>query len=266
MKQTPTDNIAEILIEEAQRINCPEFIKSDPVQFPHRFSDVRDIEIVSLLCSNIAWGRREMICRDCNRLLELLENEPYRFVTTGPVEDIEDTLNIHRTFFGRNLKHYLRALRLIYSRHESIDAFCRSAGAQNSDAPAWTLADALRNAMTDANNSPADSRCMPARLDNSALKRLNMALRWLVRNDGIVDLGVWRSLKPAQLFIPLDVHVGNTARQLGLLFRKAQDKKSVMELTTRLREICPEDPVLLDFALFGLGIEANRQSDIRDLQ
>lgn len=265
MKSIITDDISTTLIAEAQRINRPEFINSDPVQFPRRFSDIRDIEIAALLCSNIAWGRREMICRDCNRLLDLLDNEPYRFVMSGPIEDIDDSLNIHRTFFGRHLKHYLRALQLIYSRHENFDAFCSASGAPSAEAPAWQLADTLRQAMSEANNAPADSRCIPVRLENTALKRLNMALRWLVRNDGIVDIGVWKSLKPSQLFIPLDVHVGNTARALGLLNRKAQDKKAVMQLTNRLREIHPSDPVMLDFALFGLGIEANRKGADKDL-
>lgn len=112
----------------------------------------------------------------------------------------------------------------------------------------------MNRALADANGGVADSRCLPLNLDATALKRLNMALRWLVRRDGIVDLGLWESLTPAQLYVPVDVHVGNVARELGLITRRANDRRTAMELTAELRTVCPDDPVLLDFALFGIGI------------
>lgn len=250
-----SDSLAERLLTEARRINAPEFALSDPVQFPRMYSDLRDIEVTALLTSNIAWGRRDMICRDCRRLLDLMGGEPYRFTVSGAFEDVADSLNIHRTFFGRHLKHYLRGLRLVMSRYGSVDAMSAAVGAGASDAPSWTLAEALRGAMAEANGCGADSRCIPSGLATTALKRLNMALRWLVRDDGIVDLGVWRSITPAQLFIPLDVHVGNTSRRLGLTSRRANDRRTAVEITEALRIVSPADPVLLDFALFGLGIE-----------
>jgi uncharacterized protein (TIGR02757 family) len=86
----------------------------------------------------------------------------------------------------------------------------------------------------------------------SACKRINLALRWLVR-EGPVDTGLWKSIKPAALYIPLDVHVARTARKLGLLTRKSNDRKAVVELTEKLREFCKEDPVKYDFVLFGIG-------------
>ena len=104
-----------------------------------------------------------------------------------------------------------------------------------------------------------DSRCLPLNLDTTALKRVNMALRWLVRDDGIVDLGVWNALKPSQLYIPLDVHVGNTARSLGIITRKANDKKTTLELTRELAALRPDDPVWYDYALFGIGVGAGVQ-------
>ena len=106
----------------------------------------------------------------------------------------------------------------------------------------------------EANGGNADSQCLPTKLANTALKRVNMALRWLVRDDGIVDMGVWNVIRPSQLFIPLDVHVGDTARALGLVARKANDRRTVEELTGILRQMRPEDPVIYDFALFGIGI------------
>lgn len=246
--------LARQLLDMAASINTPEFALADPVQFPRRFTDVADIEVASLLCATVAWGRRSMICRDCDRLLTLMHAEPHRFVMQGDIDAIPDTLNIHRTFFGRDLKHYLRGLRLIYSHYPTLDAMCAHRIAPDDEAPAWQFAALLATAMSDANGGLPNSQCVPTHLDQTALKRINMALRWLVRRDGIVDLGVWQSITPDRLYIPLDVHVGNTARSLGLLSRKANDRKAVFELTGKLRQVCPHDPVLLDFALFGMGI------------
>lgn len=252
---TMTENdLRDLLDSEAARINNPAFIADDPVQFPRRYSDLRDIEITSLLTSAIAWGNRKMICRDCDRLLSLMENKPYRFVIEGAFEDLPDG-NIHRTFFVRNLKHFMRGLRDIYSRHESLADFAKTKGVADDKFPAWRLVEALNSSLAAANGGESDSRCLPLNLGTSALKRVNMALRWLVRNDGIVDLGVWDFMKPSQLYIPLDVHVGDTARELGLLTRKAADRRSVMEITDHLRHFRPDDPVIYDYALFGIGMK-----------
>lgn len=247
--------MAQLLEREAARIHCPEFVTADPVQFPRRFDRKDDIEIVSLLGSHLAWGNRKMICRDIERLLDRMEGEPARWVRCGEFESVSDEENIHRTFFGRNLKHFCRGLQKILAENQTIDDFCRRCGAPQSAAPAWTLAAAMNQQMAEANGGQSDSRCLPLALDSSALKRLNMALRWLVRqDDGIVDLGVWDSLTPAQLFIPLDVHVGNTSRALGLTSRKANDRRTTEEITAALRSLRPDDPTFYDFALFGIGV------------
>lgn len=248
------DDIAELLESEAARINSTDFIAADPVQFPRRFSSQADVEIVSLLAAHLAWGNRKMICRDVERLLALMEHRPALYVAEGAFEELPDELNIHRTFFARNLKHMLRGVRRIYATHGSLDAFCRSCGASLSEFPAWTLAEAMNREMAEAGGGVGDPRCLPLNLNTTALKRLNMALRWLVRNDGIVDMGVWRSLTPAQLYIPLDVHVGDTARNLGLVTRRANDRRTVVDLTETLRTLRPDDPVYFDFALFGIPL------------
>ena len=249
----PSD-IVELLDTEARRINHPDFISADPVQFPRRFTDPRDIEIAALLCSTIAWGNRQMICRDCNRMLALMDNQPYSYVADEGYEELPDQ-NIHRTFFAENMRHYLRGLHAIYKRYGSLQEFARARGvAAHPDAP-WVLAREIGAELAAANEGVADSRCLPTNMRTTALKRLNMALRWLVRRDGIVDLGIWDVLTPAQLYIPLDVHVGNTARDLGLLTRRSDDRRSVEELTAVLRELRPDDPALYDYALFGIGIE-----------
>lgn len=247
-------DLRELLDSEARRINSEAFIADDPVQFPRRFSSLPDIEITALLCATLAWGNRRMICRDCEKLLTLMDNQPYAYVIDEGYLDLDPDINIHRTFFGRNLRHYLRGLHAIYTRHGSLNDFARAIGAGETEAPAWRLAEGLNAELSAANSGCTDSRCLPVNTSTTALKRLNMALRWLVRRDGIVDLGVWDSITPAQLRIPLDVHVGDVSRELGLLCRRSNDRKAVEELTGRLRAFNPDDPTLYDFALFGIGM------------
>ena len=148
----------------------------------------------------------------------------------------------------------LRGLKRIYDAHHSLNDFAAAHRVGESDEPAWRLVELMQQEMMAANAGATDSRCLPTNLTGTALKRINMALRWLVRDDGIVDMGVWSAIRPSQLFIPLDVHVGNTARALGMIDRKANDKKTVLELTAMLRQFRPDDPVIYDYALFGIGV------------
>ncbi len=257
--QTAPEDIRSLLDEQIAKINSPAFIADDPVQFPRRFEELRDIEITSLLSAAIAWGKRTMICRDAERLLEIMDHKPYDFTMDGAYEDLPDDRNIHRTFFARDLKYYLRGLREIYSRFPSLDAFAASLRVGEGEAPAWELARAMGGVLADANGGTFNSQCVPTNLDKTALKRINMALRWLVRDDGIVDMGVWKSIPKSKLFVPLDVHVGNTARDLGLVSRRANDRKTVELLMEPLRRWRPDDPAIYDFALFGIGVTASQQ-------
>ena len=252
-------DLKSFLDAEAARINSPAFISDDPVQFPRRFEDPRDIEIVSLLSATIAWGNRRMICRNCEKMLALMDYAPLQYVMDEGYEDLPD-MNIHRTFFAENFRNYLRGLHRVYSRHGSLQDFARSAGIQHSELPSWALVEALSQELSEANGGRCDSRCLPGNLDNTALKRINMALRWLVRDDGIVDMGIWDVISPSQLYIPLDVHVGNVSRSLGLLTRRSNDRRAVVELTGELRRLRPDDPVIYDYALFGIGIESKTLS------
>lgn len=245
--------LRELLDSEARRINSVDFIADDPVQFPRRFERLEDIEIAALLSATIAWGNRKMICRDCGRLLSMMDNRPSEFVMGEAYEDLPEG-NIHRTFFVKNLRHYLRGLRRVYARHGTLQDFARHHRVGESEAPAWKLVELLNAEMAAANGGLCDSRCLPQNIGSTALKRVNMALRWLVRRDGIVDLGVWDVIDPRQLRIPLDVHVAETSRQLGLLTRRSNDRRAVEELTERLRRFRPEDPAIYDFALFGIGM------------
>ena len=245
------DKIKDLLDEQAFLINTPAFIESDPVQFPHRYTKLQDIEISTFLTATIAWGNRIMILRSADRMLSKMGNSPYDFVMNEGYKTL-GTANVHRTFFEQDLAYMLRGYRSILLRFRSIKDFLETIPDLNT---AWDITRALRSEIIKANDNNLNNKCFPSNFEKSALKRINLALRWLVRNDGIVDLGVWNFIKPSGLYIPLDVHVGNTARGLGVLQRTSNDRKAVEQLTGKLREFCPEDPVKYDFALFGIGID-----------
>jgi uncharacterized protein (TIGR02757 family) len=249
----------DFLEEVVARVNRRDFVESDPVQFPRRYDSLPDIEIAGLLVALISWGKREMILRSAERMLALMGPSPYEWVMNEGYEDLDEGLAVHRTFNTTDLKFIARGLRAAYSAHASLEELF--AGGDMFDGIAR-----LRTVIIDANKQHAaqggpeasfTERSMKhlANPDKgSVCKRLHMFLKWMVRRDGIVDLGLWRRISPAQLYIPLDVHVGNTARRLGLLSRSQDDRRAVEELTARLRELSPDDPVRYDFALFGIGI------------
>lgn len=246
-------DIKTILDEQIERINTKDFIKDDPVQFPHRFEKLQDIEIAAFTTATIAWGKRSMILRDAERMFSIMNNSPYDFVMNKGFETLGKA-NVHRTFFQPDLAYMLRGFHAIYSKYESINGMVKTLDISNNPAPSWKLCETLRELSYMANYNNHNPLCYPANHNNSALKRINLAIKWLVRNDGIVDLGVWDCIKPSQLFIPLDVHVGNTARKLNILNRKSNDRKAVEELTDVLRSYNPNDPIIYDYALFGIGV------------
>lgn len=247
-------DIKLLLDNEAKRVNSSSFIEHDPVQFPRMFTSLQDIEIAAIFSSHIAWGNRKMICRDAERMLQLMHYEPHRYIINGEYEYLDPAKNIHRTFFARHMIHMMRGLRQIYLRYKSLDEFAYTRKIGKSETPAWQLTQILNQVFKDANGGESSRYCFPLNIKTTALKRMNMALRWLVRDDGIIDMGVWSSIKSSQLYIPLDVHVGNVSRELGLLQRRSDDRKAVIELTSNLRSLRPDDPCLYDYALFGIGI------------
>ena len=248
------DELRDLLDGEAERINSLDFIGEDPVQFPRQFSRLQDIEVVALLSAAIAWGNRKMICTDCRKMMELMDYEPYHYVMESEYLRLPD-MNIHRTFFTKDFKYMLGGLRRIFAEFGSLNDFASAKDVAACETPSWQLVALMQEEFSAANGGATNSRCLPTNLATTALKRINMALRWLVRDDGIVDLGVWNAIKPSQLFIPLDVHVGETARALGITSRRSNDRRTVMEITDLLRQMRPHDPVYYDFALFGIGLD-----------
>jgi len=236
----------------------PEFTALDPVQFPRSFKKREDIEISAILSATIAWGRRDMILRSAKKMFALMESSPYEFVKSGGYKKLKKsgiaadgkrTGNIHRTFFESDLFYFCRGLEYCYAKYGRLENLFASAPC------VWDGFFLFRKEMAKANKSKYSAHIANAgssiKENGSACKKLNLALRWLVRKDA-VDSGLWKKIKPQSLYIPLDVHVARTARKLGLLKRKSNDKRAVIELTEKLREFCPEDPVKYDFALFSM--------------
>tara|TARA_B110000967_G_scaffold201720_1_gene239408 strand:- start:2668 stop:3441 length:774 start_codon:yes stop_codon:yes gene_type:complete len=233
--------------------NTPDFIGSDPLQIPHRYVSKEDIEISGFLTATIAWGNRKSIINNANRLMALMDDAPYQFVMQHQPKDLE-SLNsfVHRTFNGLDCIQFMESLKYIYTQHNGLE------GVFNTYAEADSLQRAihhLKQHFFEIDHLQRTQKHISDPLKKSAAKRINMFLRWMVRpNDTKVDFGLWTQLSPSQLSCPLDVHSGNVARKLGLLNRKQNDAKALMELDTSLRKLDPKDPVKYDFALFGLGV------------
>lgn len=249
--------IKQYMDEKAARYETPAFLPNDPISIPHRFQRKQDIEIAGFFAAILAWGQRTSIIRSCERLLGYMDDSPYDFIRYHKPSDVKPMLGfVHRTFNATDLLWMLRFLQEHYAGSPTLEtAFSRSLSADGGD---------IETALTGFHDYVFRDPMAPERTrkhiadpqKKSACKRLNMYLRWMVRNNERgVDFGIWDTIRPYQLACPLDVHVGNVARRLGLLERRPNDWKAVLELTARLRELDPEDPVKYDFALFGLGIE-----------
>jgi len=240
----------EYLENKYDKFASLDFIENDPISIPHKFSVKEDIEISALISSTIAWGQRKSIIKNANKFVELMDNSPYEFVMNHEKSDLKRFEKaVHRTFNGEDLVFFIISLRNLYQKYNSLeDVFC------NGD----SLFDGLVYFYKEFFSIPHLDRTRRhvANVEKgSAAKRMNMYLRWMVRDDGRgVDFGIWKTIKPAELFIPLDVHSGRIARMLGLLQRKQNDWKAVDELTKKLRDFDPNDPVKYDFALFGVGV------------
>lgn len=245
-----SQEIKDLLDLAATRFNTPDFVETDPVQFPRKYKLKQDVEISAFLTATIAWGKRNLILKSAEKMHHIMGSSPYDYVMHEGYEKLSRN-NIHRTFFEEDLAYFCRGLHAIYQQYDSCELVFTGSG-KTTDL--WAGIMAFRKYMQEANGGyPAKSLKHISDPAKSACKRLHLALRWLVRNDGIVDLGLWKDVAPASLYIPLDTHVISVARSLGLLERKQNDRKAVEELTDQLRLFNPEDPVLYDFALFGLG-------------
>ena len=245
--------LKSFLDEKVVQYNTIEFIESDPVQIPHLFSQKEDIEIAGFLSATIAWGNRKMIIKNSHKMMDLMGNTPYDFVMSHNENDLErlETF-VHRTFNGQDFASFIRSLKNIYQNHNGLE----SVYAKNQElATMQKSISEFKKTFFEIPHQYRTQKHISDPLNNSAAKRINMFLRWMVRHDNkCVDLGIWKSISPASLSCPLDVHSGNVARKLGILTRKQNDGKALAELDFKLREFDANDPVKYDFALFGLGV------------
>ena len=247
----------KLLLDNAVlRYNTPAFIPNDPISLPHAFTVLQDREIMGFWAATLAWGQRKTIIRNALHLADLMDGAPYDFIKNHTEEDRTRFLDFkHRTFQATDTLWFLEFLQQYYRRHPSLEtAFTRHLG-PNDPTVERALA-GFHHDFFDHPDAPGRTRKHVATPERgSTCKRLNMFLRWMVRRDqGGVDFGHWTDIRPDQLLIPLDVHVERVARRLGLLERPQADWRAVLELTGRLREFDPLDPVKYDFALFGMGV------------
>ena len=245
--------LKEFLDEKVDLYNRPAFIESDPISIPHQFTKKQDIEIAGFLAATIAWGNRKMILRNANRMMELLDHSPYEFIMNSSNDEIEMIERfVHRTFNSTDLIYFLKALKNIYGHKGGLETIFNDYQTEDSLLPA---VHEFHNIFFELSHERRTERHVSDPFKGSAAKKLNMYLRWMIRRDNNgVDFGLWNSISPSILSCPLDIHSGNVARKLGLLKRKQNDSKAVIELDTYLRSLDKQDPVKYDFALFGLGV------------
>lgn len=251
-------DLYNLLEEKFIQYNQPAFIETDPIQIPRMFSKKENIEIAGFLAAIIAWGQRPVIIKNARRLMELMGNDPYSFLMETKEDDWGNLLGFtHRTFNTIDLMFFMRSLRNIYQNHGGLEAVFYEGFLIDE-----TVSSALRHfreVFFDVDHLSRSEKHVSNVVKRSSAKRLNMFLRWMVRCDEHgVDFGIWKGISPSKLMIPLDVHTGNVSRALGLLSRTQDDWLAVEELTQRLREFDPVDPVKYDFALFGIGVFESR--------
>lgn len=247
-------NLKEFLDQQVYKYNAINFIESDPISLPHLFSKKEDIEIVGFIIATIAWGNRSMILKNGNQLLQLMNHEPHDFILNFDEKKFRKSkLNFnHRTFFTEDLTYFFASLKNIYTKHHGLEMCFNSTNIQ-SDTRNKIIN--FRKIFFELPHPERTTKHVSNPEQNSACKRINMYLRWMVRKDKCgVDFGIWENIKPAELLCPLDIHSGRVARKLELLTRKQDDWKATIELTQALKEFDPTDPIKYDFALFGIGV------------
>ncbi|MDP3914766.1 MAG: TIGR02757 family protein [Bacteroidota bacterium] len=234
--------------------NHPAFIETDPIQVPALFTTKENIEIAGFLAATLAWGQRPTIIRNSAKLVALMNNNPIEFLLNTPEDEWYIFSDFkHRTFNGIDCLFFMKSLRNIYQNHGGL-AQVFTEGYQI-DQTIYSALIYFRKVFFELEHEHRTEKHVSDVAKGAAAKRLNMFLRWMVRADNSgVDFGLWKQIPTSALMLPLDVHTGNVARKLGLLTRTQNDWRAVEEITTKLREFDPEDPIKYDFALFGLGV------------
>ncbi len=241
------EELKDFLDLKALEYNRASFIPSDPIQVPHEFDKKEDIEIIAFLTAIIAWGQRKTIIQNAFRLCEMLSYQPHEFILNASDSEIKSLPSfVHRTFQQDDLIYFLRALKHIYRNEGGLETAFDHGSSQLERIVNF------RNIFLSLSPLSRTTKHISNPRKASSAKRINMFLRWMVRKSN-VDFGIWTKMKSSDLMIPLDIHTGNVGRELGLLKRKQNDWKAVVELSDELRKFDPVDPIKYDLALFGLG-------------
>ncbi|MFT7331794.1 MAG: hypothetical protein ACI848_001879, partial [Roseivirga sp.] len=237
--------LKEFLDNKVIQYNNPKFIESDPIQIPHQFSIKEDIEITAFLTATIAWGKRQMIIKNSNRMVEIMDNSPYDYVMNHSETDLEKTAPfVHRTFNGDDFSFFVKSLQNIYLHHNGLEGVFNQFTVDENNK---RVIHNFKKVFFEVSHQSRTMKHVSDPMKGSASKRINMFLRWMVRRDNTgVDFGLWKDIPMSKLSCPLDVHSGNVARKLGLLTRKQNDWKALEELDTNLRKLDANDPTKYD--------------------
>lgn len=248
----------DALDELYHRVNRPERIHPDPLEFLHLYSTPADIEIAGLIASSMAYGRVAQILKNVRRVLDALGDSPSDHIARASNRQLRGELDgiKHRFTTGRHIADMLALASDACAKYGSLKAcFLKHFSAADD-----TVLSAVEGFIEDIN--PANGECfylLPSPCRGSACKRMNLFLRWMARKDSI-DPGVWsREVPPAKLVIPLDTHMHRIGLHYGLTKRKQADLKTALEITEGFRAISPDDPVKYDFSLTRFGILKNKE-------
>lgn len=258
MNQNDSKNLKKFLDQKVKEFDNPDFIKDDPVSIPHLFSKTQDIEIAGFFSAIFAWGIRKTIINKCKLLLQFMDNAPYDFCLHHSDNDLRRLEGFcHRTFNDTDLLYFISFFKFHYSKNNSLEsAFFNNKTLKQSGSIIEASLNYFYQYFFSLEDVPVRTKkhiASPAK--NSSCKRLNMYLRWMIRNDHRgVDFGIWEKISPAHLICPIDVHVARVSRHFNLLKRNQVDWIAAIELTEELKKFDPKDPVKYDFALFGLGV------------
>lgn len=257
MRSLKNTELRELLDAAYEQYATPSFIVEDPIHIPRSFAKREDAETIGFLAATIAWGQRKTIIANAKKLVLLMDEAPHDFILHATEDELDRLAPfVHRTFNGTDLRHFVLGLRHLYSEYGGIENAFLEKGKLGDMASGIAR---FKQRFFEVEHQRRTQKHVADPSKGSNAKRINMYLRWMVRpNDRGVDLGLWKKIKPSQLMLPLDVHTGRVGRELGLLTRTQDDWRAVEELTARLRDLDPKDPVKYDIALFGMGVSGKK--------
>lgn len=249
-------HLKPFLDELVEKIEQPDYIHDDPVQFMHAFEDKTDQELAGFFAATMAWGRRDIVNAKVEDLLQRMNNKPAEFIQNYSESNFSvfDGFK-HRTFKPIDMHWLTKILQTILLKFGSFEHFWKHCSDEAKRQDRELIAVFHDQFFSFHPEMPLRTKKHVSNPEkNSSAKRLYMYLRWCIRKDSPVDPGIMNFIEPSELKIPLDVHVARQARKLGLLSRTQNDWKSVLELNERMKFLDPEDPAKYDYALFGIGV------------